>query len=320
MIKLNYKKILVQIFTLLSLVFVACLIYLFTPPNNFPADELIFVQPGSSIAEIANNLEQRGVVRSGKLFQIHMTAFSLIPRAGDYKFQSAGTMYEIARRISRGEYGDVIVSVTIPPGTTFEGIKNILEQEEELLNFDAEIFQVFADRIGEGKFFPDTYHFFPSTVTTEILNTMHEQWQEKVEETLNLKLARINPDIFIIASLIEREAGRKSADEAGIISGIIKNRLDIGMKLQLDATLYYLTERTSAELRKSDLNLDSPYNTYRHTGLPPTPISNYSTKSLQAAQNPTQTEYLFYLHDPDGNVHYARTNAEHVQNKKLYLK
>ncbi len=105
-----------------------------------------------------------------------------------------------------------------------------------------------------------------------------------------------------------------------MIAGILLNRLEKGMLLQVDAPFVYLLGKESKDLTVEDLKLDNPYNTYVYKGLPPGPIGNPGLQAIEAALSPTQNEYLFYLHDNDGDIHYAKTFAEHVKNKKNYLK
>ncbi len=125
-------------------------------------------------------------------------------------------------------------------------------------------------------------------------------------------------EIIIIASLLEREANDDTSMR--MVSGIIQNRLDIGMPLQIDATLDYLLDKASHELTLDDLEIDSPYNTYVYKGLPPTPIANPGLTAIRAALEPTASSYLYYLTDDEGVFHYAETHEEHTANKARYLR
>ena len=125
-------------------------------------------------------------------------------------------------------------------------------------------------------------------------------------------------DIVIVASILEKEV--KTSESRAIVSGILWKRLALGMPLQVDATLGYITGKTSAELTIDNLNADSPYNTYRNKGLPPTPISNPGLLALDAALHPKSSPYLYYLSDNNGVIHYAVTFEEHKANKARYLR
>jgi len=120
-----------------------------------------------------------------------------------------------------------------------------------------------------------------------------------------------------MASIIEKES--LNGDERQIVSGILWKRISLGMPLQVDATFLYINGKASAELTKDDLNIDSPYNTYRNKGLPPGPINNPGLDAIVAALYPKDSPYLYYLHDKKGKVHYAKTFNEHVANKRKYL-
>jgi UPF0755 protein len=121
-----------------------------------------------------------------------------------------------------------------------------------------------------------------------------------------------------MASLIEREA--RGDDDRTTIAGILWSRIGRGMALQVDASVAFARGIPEGQLQKADLGIDSPYNTYIYRGLPPGPIANPGMESLQAAMNPTATEYLYYIHDARGSIHYAKTYAEHQKNINRYLK
>jgi UPF0755 protein len=129
---------------------------------------------------------------------------------------------------------------------------------------------------------------------------------------------RSREEIIILASVIEREA--HGDDDRATIAGIIEKRLKAHMPLQIDATVAYGAGVPENQLTKDDFLIDSPYNTYKYAGLPPTPISNPGLESLAAALSPKETEYIYYLHDKNGNIHYAKTFAEHEKNVKVFLR
>jgi UPF0755 protein len=142
------------------------------------------------------------------------------------------------------------------------------------------------------------------------------QTQDYQEDILKSKKS-LN-DIVIMASIIEEEANG-SLESKRIVSGILWKRLSLKMPLQVDAPFTYYNGKNSYTLTKEDLAQDSPYNTYINKGLPPTAIANPGIDSIRAAIAPTQTDYLYFLSDKKGNMYYAKTFAEHKQNKELYL-
>lgn len=190
----------------------------------------------------------------------------------------------------------------------------------------------------EGFLFPDTYRLFASIVDsntasdaiiTKLLNTFKTKLPEDAYEKADA-LGMSIYEIVTLASIIENETGRNAVtqaqkanldEERRIVAGIFYNRLRTGQALESDATINYVTGKNSPAVSLEDLEANSPYNTYKYPGLPPGPISNPSLSSIQAALNPTQTDYFFFLHkQPSGEPVYSRTFEEHVQNKFKYLK
>ena len=150
---------------------------------------------------------------------------------------------------------------------------------------------------------------------------MLENFNVKITPELNAAVAesgRDFSDIVIMASLIEKEAG--SRKDAEIISGILWKRIEIGMPLQVDAVFPYIIGKNTYEVTLQDLEVDSPYNTYKYPGLPIGPISNPGLVSIKAAINPQKTNYLYYLNDTNGVMHYATTFDEHKINKARHVR
>jgi len=174
----------------------------------------------------------------------------------------------------------------------------------------------------EGHYFPKTYLVLKDSDPFEVSTTMFQEFSKEartIKKPTSTKI--INQDTATkIASIIQRESGGKK--DMALISGIIWNRLFKGMKLQMDATLQYAkgTEENGwwGEVSPEDKKINSPYNTYQHTDLPPSPISNPGLAALTAAYNPQKTECLYYLHDKKGNIHCAKTYEEHKKNIERY--
>ena len=174
----------------------------------------------------------------------------------------------------------------------------------------------------EGHYFPKTYLVLKDADPFEVSTTMFQEFSKETSTIKKPATAKvINQETAVkIASIIQREAGGKS--DMALISGIIWNRLFKGMKLQMDATLQYAkgTEENGwwGTVSPADKNINSPYNTYQHTDLPPSAISNPGLAALVAAYNPQQTECLYYLHDKKGIIHCAKTYEEHKKNIDKY--
>jgi len=173
----------------------------------------------------------------------------------------------------------------------------------------------------EGFLFPDTYDFSLGKGTEEVIRKMLDNFRQKVVEDLSPELANSNFSLhqtIILASLIEKEA-KKDKDRKKIAEILIK-RLKAGIKLDVDATICYLTGNWQDPLTRKQLAIDSPYNTRKVRGLPPGPICNPGLDSIKAVLEAGPTPYLYYLTAPDGTTYYAKTLSEHNQNKTKYLK
>jgi UPF0755 protein len=124
-------------------------------------------------------------------------------------------------------------------------------------------------------------------------------------------------EVMVLASIVEREAN--SPESMKIVAGILENRLELGMRLQADASIEYVLDKPLSELTPEDLEIDSPYNTYKYTGLPPTPIGNPGREAMLAVLEPIKSDYYYYITDEAGEFHFAKTYDEHLQNIKMYL-
>ena len=297
----------------------AGIVYVFTlmqAPKDFLPDTLVTIESGTTLQGASLLLEEYNIIRSALLFQLLMQVSEHPVIAGDYLFQDNETLLQVAERITVGQYGDVRVRISLNEGSSNAQIAELLEV---LPRFDKDLFLEEAESL-EGYLYPDTYFFFPSVETDEVLKTLHDTFLEKINELRDDFLASENSmeEIITMASIIEKEATTRSAERA-IISGILWKRIEIGMALQVDAPFVYAIGKGSHDLTIADLRKDSPYNTYTNKGLTPTPIGNPSLGSIKAALNPTETPYLFYLHGSDRKVHYATNHEGHVNNKRNFL-
>lgn len=195
------------------------------------------------------------------------------------------------------------IKVIVPEGYA---VKDIAEKFNRFKNFNKE---VFLKNAREGYLFPDTYFFNGDETEKKVIERMENNFKKKAGE--------VGYDALIMASLLEKEA--ITLEDKKIISGILWKRLEAGMLLQVDASLAYVNSKTSAELTKDDLQDDFPHNTYVNKGLPPTPICNPGLESIEAAKNPAETVYWYYLSDSRHKIHYAVTFEEHKRNKFQYL-
>lgn len=289
------------------------------PTTIFPVNEPIVIEPGTEVRTITKILEQEDVVRSGT-FLYYTLVFLHEPtdvKASTYIFHEPITTLEVARRLTEGDFDTDLVRLTHYEG---ERVRQLAKRAASVLpDFDTAAFIAAAEPL-EGTLFPDTY-FVPATYTDEeLLRLMSETFSEKMNERSAAIAAHplTEEEIVILASIIEREAN--SPESKKLVAGVLLNRLEIDMPLQADASIEYVLDKPLSELTPADLEIDSPYNTYRNRGLPPTPIGNPGLETIDAVLNPTETNYFYYLTDPEGNFHYAESYQEHQQNIARYLR
>lgn len=215
------------------------------------------------------------------------------------------------------------VTVQIPEGWTNDEIASYLAKTGGWAAPDV----LKAAQGKEGYLFPDTYRVFASSTPAEVVQKMLDNFDAKVTPDLRAAIVQQGKtlkDIVIMASIIEKEAGIDYSQgddrDARIISGIFWNRLKIGQALESDATVAYALRNTKTKSSGLDFNVDSPYNTYKYPGLPPGAISNPGLIAIKAAIYPLASDYYYFLTTPDHQIIYARTYAEHLQNRAKYLK
>jgi len=286
-----------------------------SPSYAFPVDKDVVIRDGYTQSEIAQILSEEGVVKSALLFHITYTQFfeSQFILAGTYRFSQPLTTYQVAQALAQGLYRTPTVRLTLPEGfsvknfTTYLPPEYIPDSEFDLLPY-------------EGYLFPDTYFISRNMKITDIVELLTKTMEERlaVYEDV-IKESGFTPhEVIVLASIIEREAN----DEVSMrrVSGILQNRLRINMPLQVDATFDYILNKTSAQLTRSDLAIDSPFNTYTNTGLPPYAIANPGIMAIEAVLYPIQSEDFYYLTGDNGVFYYAETFDEHVRNKQRYLR
>jgi len=309
--------------TILILVVIGTLsLYLYLasvrPPDNFPINELVTVSDGKPLSEISGELEEISVVRSALALRVAVTLMGHEHdvRSGDYLFKEPRGLFSIARAISIGAFGLEPMRIRIPEGATTKEMAVIFGGR--LLRFNSEKF-LEAARPLEGYLFPDTYFFLPNATEDLVIRTMRQNFDTQIASIQDKIAASGRPleDVVIMASLLEREA-RKMEDRQKI-AGVLWNRLNIGMLLQVRAAFLYTLGKGTYQLTTKDLLSDSPYNTYRYMGLPPGPIGSPSMDSLLAAATPIEHKYLYYLADRKGVTYYSKTYEEHLRNKRKYI-
>lgn len=280
---------------------------------------IFVIEKGQGVREIANKLKNEDLIKDPVVFFLLVKKLGLDGKiqAGDFRLSPSMTASEIAQILT---HGTLDIWVTIPEGKRAEEIADILKIK--IPSYDESWRTLLAQN--EGFLFPDTY-LIPKDASSDIvLSLMKNNFEKKFSSIPN---APSDPakrkKVVIIASIVEREA--KFSEDRSLVASVIFNRLSIGMKLDIDATVQYSlgfqeNQKTwwKRGLTRADLKLDSSYNTYINAGLPPTPISNPGIDVLQAVINPAKTDYLYYLSDKLGHNHYAKTLEEHNANIRRY--
>lgn len=292
--------------------------FLFLPPSGFPSGKVITIEEDIPLSVAAMQLEEQRVIASAVAFTAFMrlTGRDDDMQAGPYIFKDPIGLISVAHRLANGISGAPVVRIRIEEGKTAREIGELLI--EKIPDFDHATFDPKA-RALEGYLFPDTYLILPDETPDEILERFYGTFERKTAEIEEEILAFDRPlrDVLTMASLLEREA--RTLSEKRQIAGILWNRIEIGMPLQVDAVFGYIKDTQTYSPSFSDLEIDSPYNTYLYKGLPPGPIANPGLDSILAAVTPVETKNLYYLTGRDGVMRYARTFEEHKANRARYL-
>lgn len=288
-----------------------------SPPGESPWS-IVVIARGTSVPEAAKILADAHIIAHPSLlrFILRISGAGSRVQAGAYRFEAPENLLVVAYRLFKGDYGLPPVRITFPEGVTVRDVAASIADAFPLLSAQEVIS---AGKSREGYLFPDTYLFSPDASVPSILKAMRANFDTKIA-TLSGEVGASGhslSDIVIMASLVEKEV--RTSTSRRIVTGILWNRLALGMPLQVDAVFGYIFERDTYSPSLEDLKVDSPYNTYTHTGLPPGPINNPGLESIEAAVNPEKTDYLYYLTGKDGLMHYATTYARHQANRKKYL-
>ena len=258
---------------------------------------LIHVSSNQTLSSIAKELEEKNVVRQAGVLKIFVKLFRFGHPVvkGDYLFKERIPVWRVAWMLARGKHGIDPLRITIKEGSTNKEITDLLSKNMQAFRID--LFES-DERNKQGYLFPDTYFFFPMTTAKEILDDISSNFDRKITP-FKIDIEKSNRslgDIIIMASIIEKEAAGDS--DASTISGILWKRIEKGTPLQVDASKI----------------------TYKEVGLPKEPIGNPGLLSIKAAIYPQKSDYLYYLHEKSGLVHYAKTFEEHKNNINKYLK
>jgi len=287
-------------------------------PNN-KEQKIFVIEKGAGVREIGKDLKEQGLIKDPVVFFLLIKKENKDTRiqAGDYRLSPSMNLPTIIDNLT---HGTLDIWITVKEGLRANEIAQILKENFE--SYEDEWVKKLNSQ--EGYLFPDTY-LIPKDAGIElIISIFNKNFHNKIssigldKDSSNLKR------IVIIASIIEREA--RFPEEKDLVSSVIYNRLDIGMPLQVDASVQYALPYDSREkswwkkhLTVQDLKINSSYNTYTNIGLPPTPIANPGVVSLKSAASPATSNYLYYVSDRSGHLHFAKTLEEHNINIDKYI-
>jgi UPF0755 protein len=281
------------------------------PSPNGKRDTIVVLRPGSGVSEIASTLKQSGVIRSGKAFRIaaQLTGADRSLRAGEYQFPPGASLGSILDKMRHGRV--VRHFVTIPEGRTSAMAVRILMAQPELTG------EVTAPP--EGSILPETYEFTRGETRAAVLQRMTDARDKVLAElwaTREAGLPFATPEEAInLAAIVEKET--RLAHERPRVAAVYINRLRAGVPLAADPTIIYGVsggEPLGRGIRRSELDSDSPWNSYKHAGLPPGPIANPGKASIAAVLRPAHTRELYFVANGSGGHSFAVTSTEHDRN------
>ncbi|MBW1996556.1 MAG: endolytic transglycosylase MltG [Deltaproteobacteria bacterium] len=304
-------------------------LFMISPAEKGGKDQVIVVEEGQTLREVANELEEKYIISSKTLFLLwaKIMGYGRRIKSGEYVLNSAMPPVRIFEKLTKGMI--LTHPVTIPEGFTRAQIARLLatkglvdERKFLSLTSDPSLLEDFgiSGPSLEGYLYPDTYHFGKGISGLSIIETMVKRfWQmvgplkKRVEER-GMTLS----EVITLASIVEKETGL--GEERPIIASVFLNRLKKGMRLESDPTVIYGIENFSGNLTRKDLARRTPYNTYVIRGLPPGPIANPGLESIMAVLYPAETDYLYFVSRNDGSHHFSKTLTEHNKAVRLYQK
>jgi UPF0755 protein len=302
------------------------------PYRGYAGDEIFFqVEKGASGTRIGEALEEQGIIRDRRLFllALRLREDGKTAQAGEYRFSEPLSTFDVLEKLVSGD--TYSFPVTVPEGLNLSetsvllASKGLAEQSAIRRAFEegALIAEIDSEAKSlEGYLYPTTYRFPRTVAPAELAQAMVSQFQQVFDEDRRRLAASRGlsiREVVTLASVIEKETGLP--EERGVIASVFWNRLRIGMPLQSDPTIIYALElagRFDGNLRRADLELDSPYNTYRFPGLPPGPIASPGEASIEAVLRPADTRYLYFVSKNDGSHHFSASYSEHMDAVRRY--
>ncbi len=303
----------------------------FWAPNTFPGDRFVMVSKGESFSQVVDSLQKAGVIHSRFFLSLagRLHGYTTRIQIGKYRFRSGMSNNEVLLDLRYGTTVEMI-TVTIPEGIRTSRLARLLARD---LGIDSSLFMklahdsVFINSLGEGAgslegyLLPNTYTFDWQTGEDRVIREMVDQFHKTFSDSLKARARSLRMtvnQVLALASIIEGETSIDS--ERVLISGVYHNRLKRGMRLQADPTIQYIIGNGPRRLVRSDLQIESVYNTYRHVGLPPGPVNNPGKSAILAALYPKKHKYLYFVANGQGGHKFSKTYAEHEQAVRQYRK
>ncbi|MCQ2550895.1 MAG: endolytic transglycosylase MltG [Clostridia bacterium] len=296
----------------------------------------INIQDGYGTYDVAKELYDQGLIKNITAFRItsKLSGFDGKYLTGYYQLSPSMSAKQMMKAIVNGDV--VNIAFTVIPGDSTEQIATKLEEQgictydefmDEIVNgdFDYEWMKYLpkGEKRFEGFLYPETYSYPIGVKAHTIVETMLDEFDNNIDSSYYAKakkMGRTFYEVIIISSIVEKEAGLEK--EKPLVSSVIYNRLKKGMMLQMDSTVSYLLKDNRVNLTNQDIAIDSPYNTYKYDGLPPTPIGNSGASAIKAAFNPEKTDYLFFVLSEklDGSSNFSKTLEQFNKDKDRYYK
>ncbi|MDH7554732.1 MAG: endolytic transglycosylase MltG [Spirochaetota bacterium] len=323
------KEIKASVLSLVILFIIFAIVFWFfnSVPRNMHG-EIITVKPGMNLYQVAYSLKSKNIIKSASFFYIMGRIVNATDvKAGNYRIYDGESSFSILIKLTRGKF--VTKKITIPEGYTIYDIARVLAANDICTEGDFLYWAQspsFLASLGirapsaEGYLFPDTYVIPENTDPRDIIIRLVNQTKKvihDIQESIEVQYSNLH-QILTVASLVEKEA--KINSERILIAAVFYNRLKLKMKLDCDSTIQYGLKKFGKRLTYDDLDSDTPYNTYKYTGLPPTPICNPGKRSILAALNPAQVPYLFFVSRNDGSHYFSKTLSEHNRAVDFYQK
>lgn len=312
------------LFFLTFSVFGACLLigyvaHVLSTPVQLAETTSLVIPSGSSVHDIANQLQQEGVIENADFFKLYtrLTKNHTKLKAGEYKFEGTITLRDVLKTLESGE----VVSrfITIPEGLMTSQILAIIENTPYLKG-------AIPEGIEEGSLLPETYDYHLNESRENLIMRMQKSMQQTIDELWETRIddlpIKTKREAIILASIVEKETGM--AGERQHVASVFINRLRIPMRLQSDPTTIYAITKGAYKLERpltfKDLEIEDPYNTYHIDRLPPGPIANPGKDAIAAVLNPLETDDLYFVADGTGGHAFAKTLKEHNRNVQAWRK